>query len=136
MENNNNEYFIPEIEDMSIGCEFEMDDTWGGWRKLTLTKELLANPMVGLGSGNERSPWYHKIRVPYLTKKQIEAEGWISQSETGFFTKDKYELYYNQQWNNDKEFSLQILDQPNFLYQGECKDINTFRKLIKLLSIE
>jgi hypothetical protein len=126
---NKEEYFIPEIEDIYVGYECELQDekNWNHfkfYRKYDFEIDL------------ERRIFNQTIRVLYLTKKQIEAEGWISQSETGFFTKDKYELYYNQQWNNDKEFSLQILDQPNFLYQGECKDINTFRKLIKLLSIE
>ena len=63
-----NKYFTPDIEEMFVGCEFEMHDTWGNWKKLILTEELLKNPLIGLGSGNERVPWYWKIRVPYLTK--------------------------------------------------------------------
>lgn len=131
-----NKYFTPDIEDMSVGCEFEMDDTWGGWKKLTLTKELLANPMVGLGSGNERSPWYHKIRVPYLTKEQIEAEGWKESDVSGFFDKidDVRDRWYinwipEQKWLNIGDNECEVD------YAGPCKDINTFRKIIKLLKI-
>jgi hypothetical protein len=149
-------YFTPDIEDMSVGCEFEMDDTWGGWKKLTLTKELLANSLVGLGSGNERSPWYHNIRVPYLTKEQIEAEEWkyyqtipdsifsksyveyykdvelfkvvISISETSHYLTIEKVFQNVQVGNGLQEFR-------NTIYNGECKDINTFRKICKLLRI-
>jgi hypothetical protein len=130
-----NKYFTPDIEDISVGCEFEMDDTWGGWKKLTLTKDLLAHPMIGLGSGNERSPWYHKIRVPYLTKEQIEAEGW--KPEKSYFRKNNLYLFFE---NNELEiefgepFTWDASD-SDVRYKGECKDINTFRKIIKLLKI-
>ena len=149
-----NKYFTPDIEDMSVGCEFEMDDTWGGWKKLTLTKELLANSLVGLGSGNERSPWYHKIRVPYLTKEQIEAEGWEYVKNTNtvdvdichIFNKNNYMLGWFPLINKiavlvrdpSKAFDEKgILIEYNNTerYTGSCKDINTFKKIIKLLEI-
>ena len=28
-----NKYFIPDIEEMFVGCEFEMHDIWGDWKK-------------------------------------------------------------------------------------------------------
>ena len=150
-----NKYFTPDIEDISVGCEFEMDDTWGGWKKLTLTKDLLAHPMIGLGSGNERSPWYHKIRVPYLTKEQIEGEGFVYRGKisTGTipgepFTKIELEFIKNNILIRFDIISNKVMidkadsteENVNFynvktLYHGECKDINTFRKIIKLLNI-
>lgn len=143
----NDKYFTPDIEDMSVGCEFEMDDTWGGWKKLTLTKELLVNPMVGLGSGNERSPWYHRIRVPYLTKEQIEAEGWeeeqmyrngtfvmiLGELNKGYeltFTEGNSRIVITKVWTL---FDDQV--KRDNIFKGNCKDINTFRKIIKLLEI-
>ena len=132
----NDKYFTPDIEDMSVGCEFEMDDTWGGWKKLTLTKELLVNPMVGLGSGNERSPWYHRIRVPYLTKEQIEAEGWKLDSspdsnEMHFIKKIKKSRHYLEFYPNTTEVIINKINTESLPFK--CKDINTFRKIIKLL---
>ena len=145
-----NKYFTPDIEEMFVGCEFEMHDTWGNWKKLILTEELLKNPLIGLGSGNERVPWYWKIRVPYLTKEQIEAEGWeliqiypkgacIFQKGTKEegceltcdFTEHRVhftELYF---YGLDDEYTRTKLTWRSL----ECKDINTFRKICKLLKI-
>ena len=145
-----NKYFTPDIEEMFVGCEFEMHDTWGDWKKLILTENLLKYPMVGLGSGNERAPWYWKFRVPYLTKEQIEAEGWeliqiypkgacIFQKGTKEegceltcdFTEHRVhftELYF---CGLDDEYTRTKLTWRSL----ECKDINTFRKICKLLKI-
>lgn len=145
-----NKYFTPDIEEMFVGCEFEMHDTWGDWKKLILTEDLLKNPMVSLGSGNERAPWYWKFRVPYLTKEQIEAEGWeliqiypkgacIFQKGTKEegceltcdFTEHRVhftELYF---CGLDDEYTRTKLTWRSL----ECKDINTFRKICKLLKI-
>ena len=145
-----NKYFTPDIEEMFVGCEFEMHDTWGDWKKLILTENLLKNPMVGLGSGNERAPWYWKFRVPYLTKEQIEAEGWeliqiypkgacIFQKGTKEegceltcdFTEHRVhftELYF---YNLNNKYIKTKLTWRSL----ECKDINTFRKICKLLEI-
>ena len=146
-----NKYFTPDIEEMFVGCEFEMHDTWGDWKKLILTENLLKYPMVGLGSGNERAPWYWKFRVPYLTKEQIEAEGWeliqiypkgacIFQKGTKEegceltcdFTEHRVhftELYF---CGLDDEYTRTKLTWRSL----ECKDINTFRKICKLLKIQ
>ena len=141
-----NKYFTPDIEEMFVGCEFEMHDTWGSWKKLILTEELLKNPMVSLGSGNERAPWYWKFRVPYLTKEQIEAEGWkeniLNNNEQALllFSKNGYELRIYKDYIC--RFSNLIVGagiMPNWdkvLFEGKCKDINTFRKICKLLEIQ
>ena len=145
-----NKYFTPDIEEMFVGCEVEMHDTWGGWKKLILTEDLLKYPMVGLGSGNERAHWYWKFRVPYLTKEQIEAEGWeliqiypkgacIFQKgtkEEGYeltcdFTEHRVHFTKLYFYGLDDEYTRTKLTWRSL----ECKDINTFRKICKLLEI-
>ena len=142
-----NEYFTPELEEMHVGCEFEMHDTWGGWKKLVLTEGLLKQPMVGLGSGNERSPWYWKFRVPYLTREQIEGEGWkyefvypdgscimiLGEKNKGYelvLPTDSYHLVITRVWTL---FDDQV--RRDNIFKGECRDINTFRVICKLLKI-
>ena len=130
-----NKYFTPDIEEMFVGCEFEMHDTWGNWKNLILTEELLKNPLIGLGSGNERVPWYWKIRVPYLTKEQIEAEGWTK--EKSYFIKNNIYLFFEDKFlviDSGNPFSWEAID-SEILFKGKCKDINTFRKICKLLEI-
>ena len=140
-----NKYFTPDISEMYVGCEFEMNDTWGGWKKLILTEDLLKNPMVGLGSGNERAPWYWKFRIPYLTKEQIESKGWkertLNSNEKALllFSKNGYDLrIYKNYICRFSELIVGAGIMPNWdkvLFEGKCKDINTFRKICKLLEI-
>ena len=130
-----NKYFTPDIEEIFVGCEFEMHDTWGNWKKLILTEEFLKNPLTGLGSGSERVPWYWKIRVPYLTKEQIEAEGWTK--EKSYFIKNNIYLFFEDKFlviDSGNPFSWEAID-SEILFKGKCKDINTFRKICKLLEI-
>lgn len=140
-------YFVPDISEMHVGCEFEMNDTWGGWIKLTLTEELLKSPLVGLGSGNERAPWYHNFRVPYLTIEQIEAEGWKEEfvyPEGSVImmlgSKSKgYEFLYPKLGRQTVVTRLwEFLEgeyKRDVIFKGQCKSINEFRKICKLLGI-
>jgi hypothetical protein len=83
------------------------------------------------------------VRVPYLTKEQIEAEGWTfggyQCNEDKIYDKNLYMLNYNEK---TKQAILLIRDpasvpdyylEPSF--RGECKDINTLRTICKLLGI-
>lgn len=154
-----NKYFVPDISEMHVSCEFEMHDTWGGWKKLVLTEELLKYPMVGLGSGNERAPWYWNFRVPYLTKEQIISEGWsefITEYRGDIKKENMNYVFFKEESNymlgwffNTNIISLLVKDPAKALdingniieyhntpkYTGECKDINTFRLICKLLKI-
>lgn len=129
MENN---YYTPQIEDIRIGyeCQSTIDNkNWYDFkfRKFdfgTLSIELLNNI----------------YRTPYLTKEQIEAEGWINQNDRGMsenggaeFKKGKYQLRY---WSYHPrlriEGDLDILLETNIM---KTFSINEFRYIIKLLGI-
>ena len=132
-----NKYFTPDIEDIHIGYECEL---------LMNTNVSILNPT---SNAPEFKPFifeknkiellielYDSIRVPYLTKEQIEAEGWKFDYNLGDFD------YYIKTVNNT-EYELEFCYKERIniniwkrtLYHGECKDINTFRKIIKLLEI-
>ena len=122
-----NKYFTPDIEDIRVGyeCEtmpsmmHEQDDTL--WRKcLSLTAHDI----------KEIEDQWLDIRVPYLTQEQLEAEGWKPRENNlswkPYLDKGPYSLLYHKR--------LEITG-PNISYLGECKDINTFRYICKLLGI-
>lgn len=143
-------YFTPSIEDIRVGYECEIatpaDVNWESyiWDYVTLSKHNF----------NHESPLFAltaKLRVPYLTKEQIEAEGWrqgnsriLFSGSNGYwdytFTKDNYILYYD---TGNKILSIIVrdpsLEGSNFIkmpvFRGECKDINTFKFICKLLKI-
>jgi hypothetical protein len=163
-----NKYFIPEISDFYNGYEYERNDG-GEWYSVTcdlydardiktlLNKKVLdtfpegKNPLDSdTYSAHYRATSIDRIRVPHLTKEQIEAEGWeliqIYPKGACIFqkgTKEKgCELTYDFTehrvhftklyfYGLDDEYTRTKLTWSSL----ECKDINTFRKIIKLLGI-
>lgn len=149
-----NKYFTPDIEDIRVGYECETHQTkydrdnpensYDRWIPISLSDENVrylfnynASKIGGLG-----------LRTSYLTKEQIEAEGWewVDYSKANV---DYKEAYFKHTSNPKKallELRLNYLDEPNMLwiynraglstlYWGECKDVNTLRYICKLLKI-
>jgi hypothetical protein len=132
-----NSYFTPNIEDMRVGYECEANP------KFYSEQEDVWSPIIMKGIGQEVIH-YHSLgvyRTPYLTKEQIEAEGWKIKTDNNNgvidFEKTNYLLL---SWN----YTLKIIEIndgktttrfDNQLYRGQCKDINTFRYICKLLGI-
>lgn len=144
-------YFQPDITDLRVGYECEVKwHTYGdgiNWRSYIVK----AGDSI-LTTDN--------VRVPYLTKEQIEAEGWkpledkspftgkpfkwrkvIGEKETGIFNQDHiYTLEYYGQGTNNLKIHLQWESSLNrfngYIFCGTCKDINTFRYICKLLNIK
>lgn len=173
-----NQYFTPSIEDIRVGYECEIyeqattklikDIKWH------LVKVVAGNPEYGEGAAFLKIPAYikkEKIRVPYLTKEQIEAEGWIMKetvkSDNSYefcsynvFVKPtklkedcmdcfeySYRLFcedltpFGQSYYQDIIIEKRTtggfigVDKTQTSYSGQCKDINTFRYICKLLNI-
>ncbi len=132
-----NKYFTPDIEDFYIGYEYERFVPRANateeecWEKLVMSVNYLSLDDI------DNEIMEKEIRVPYLTKEQIEAEGWKFDYNLGDFD------YYIKTVNDKEEYELEFCYKERIniniwkrtLYHGECKDINTFRKIIKLLGI-
>jgi len=81
----------------------------------------------------------------YITKEQIEAEGWkectLNDNEKALllFSKNGYDLRtYEDYIYRFSELMVGAGMMPcwdKVLFEGKCKDINTFREIIKLLGI-
>ena len=134
------EYFTPDITDIRVGYEAEVAYNLGAiWKPIILDRESLYEYL-------DEDIFRNEIRVPYLTKKQIEAEGWKfvesnkainiltfkiiindhSWYELDYFTDSKTLLITKYYIHGDEDLGL---------YNGECKEINTFRYILKLLGI-
>lgn len=139
-----NEYFVPDITDLRVGyvCEVNrlaIDDKQPDvWVYTTIKK-------VHQIEAAEKALNLKYLRVPYLTKEQIEAEGWrwIGQGYDGAITygygKNNHQITI---WPNppvhyqNAVVAIQITDNDgNIEYDGECKSINEFRFICKLLKI-
>ena len=148
-----NKYFTPDIEDLCIGYECEYNFARAYTDEFDFVKIGYKDVTPGKGGyTDELTHMIHliddgaaAIRVPYLTKEQIENEGWkeniLNNNEKALllFSKNGYELRIYKDYIC--RFSNLIVGagiMPNWdkvLFEGKCKDINTFRKICKLLEI-
>lgn len=148
----NDKYFVPKIEDFKVGFEYEFQGIPEGWHKMVFSVENSLKTMAY----NIKEGY---IRVAYLTKKQIETEGWKFDSSSkenkvpskkedeyisfirkkkddapkGIFTSNELIYFINTHKlviNNGEDS-----DDYYCYFDGECKDINTFRYIYKLLNI-
>lgn len=125
-------YFTPSIEDIRVGyeCEYMIGSQFTPFR--------FSTPYTALGSFSNMQAAIETghVRVPYLTKEQIEREGWV------FVWAHPGELQFRRRNNtiafNFVDYSLlvQVGNENIFSYKGPCKDINTFRYICKLLNIK
>lgn len=136
-------YYTPDIEEFHVGFEFEMDDTWGGWKKLILTEKLLKSPSVGLGSGNERAPYYWKTRVKYLDEKDIESFGFDCVSNRGMA--ENYGGLFVVASNVFKQMDIELrcwytnhrvnISHNRTIFDGTIKNKSELKKLLTQLNI-
>lgn len=131
-------YYKPEISEFHVGFEFEMADTWGGWRKMVLTEELLKNPLVSIGSGNERIPYYVNTRVKYLDKRDIESLGFTEISDGWYhqfpnLNEKGYQILYKI--GETFNLSFGVHEHSNHLFSGKIKNISELKVLLKQLNI-
>lgn len=136
-------YFTPSIEDIRTGYEFQRLPKWAKGKG---DEHIFWEDWVwsfGDVNGWETSIEEGRIRVPYLTKEQIEKEGWINDGKNydgGSFDRKtpeytsriEYDYITRQMIIYYTDESREYLD---VRFEGECKDINTFRYICKLLKI-
>ncbi len=148
-------YFVPDIEDIRVGYECEIKPTGSeefDWMPYVINGDNAFRHYETKGRGAT------SIRVPYLTKEQIEAEGWKPVNTGGLengcmngrcaFTKGNYFLIIPSQPNTKLGNRIEIVmvdvlkDDYNEwtsngrMYLGECRCINDFRLIMKLLCIK
>jgi hypothetical protein len=133
-----NKYFTPDIEDIHIGYELEVNYNF----KLNdIFHKKIIDSFEELSDIHSRMPGDCVIRVPYLTKEQIEAEGWERYHMDGTYIKDNHILNFdfatglNRLNIHKKPETGKNVTSHDMLFNSKCKCINDFRKIIKLLGI-
>ena len=163
-----NQYFTPSIEDIRVGYECEyLDKRYIREDSDTIYKEHWITPKINWSNITLYSGEILKglVRVPYLTKRQIETEGWeyiggklLSSAVQEFkkhsgtydkeddMTGSEYQLFYS---TGSKNLSISRYTinfgkadkpypgtgDPGCIFFGECKSINEFKTLMKWLKI-
>lgn len=160
MAENNLKYYTPEIEDFYIGYEFEFAGLDNYWNKLPFTKHKILKSKeeyFGLFTFEWLDSIYKEtdnlkvkdyLRVSYLTKEDIESEGW--KFKQSFNSRHSYEKGNFLMAFDEKEFTLEFfpidpckLLQDTYIRNPElfrffcrAKSVNELRIIEKLLEIE
>ena len=132
-----NKYFTPDITDIYVGYELEWKSQIRkqDWKITVCDTDLISIIYDEYEHADIEEPFNQQFRVPYLTKEQIEAEGWTK--EKSYFIKNNIYLFFEDKFlviDSGNPFSWEAID-SEILFKGKCKDINTFRKICKLLEI-
>jgi len=148
-------YFTPKLEDFIYGYEYEqnflryipkeqlikmdypqpvadwvLEDNW-------VKETFLSDGSPTLASNLERG----LIRVPYLTKEDIIAEGWrcIHWREYLWEKENRIIHFFNGQKEDEDDTTylsiFKIHNSDKILFEGECKDKSAFRYICRLLNI-
>ena len=134
-----NKYYTPNIEDIRVGYETTIryiDSETDEFKTFIITK----NNIGGLRFLDNMNGF----RTPYLTKEQIEGEGWIyndrSKSSPTFFKGNMNTGYYQLRLFDNtieiKDYGMSNPDRVSSLYFGKCPSINELRYICKLLKIK
>lgn len=128
------QYYTPEIEDIRVGyeCEFtpSSESKDGGknwiihWKSVVVDSKNIQY-LFGANAFNQ-------VRVPYLTKEQIEAEGWERYKKNIGGLEYSIVFYKNT-------IEIYEMDETGYRvckYNGNCPSINEFRTICKLLNIK
>ena len=149
----NIQYYTPEIEDFCVGYECEVNWSKGYSKDFVPIKLKICNE---LENGRKEcycsnvdeiliayDDGYAEFRTPYLTREQIEAEGWYFDERANKF---KHPIDIDLELNYDFNDHYLWITFPGYLtecdihyrankYVGNCPSINEFRKICKLLEI-
>lgn len=122
-------YFQPKIEDLRIGYECEIRAPKYEGKRFVVDEHQMQYAAFAINGGF--------LFTPYLTKEQIEAEGWIGSrhNEHWNWTYKKGDIFFEHLENNN---FIRVFDSnhSDCIFSGQCKDINTFKYICKLLNIE
>lgn len=156
-----NKYFTPAIEDITIGYECEIKYPSSGW-----TKFIVKDTWFGRDGEGDFPEIFsciesriHDIRVPFLTKEQIEQfnfflkyksiDSWFQINDDkrfntdiqNFFGYKTYNVFLNYGFH---DYRLKIKadfsgggdwDKSEVLYDGECKCINELKRILKQVHV-
>ena len=152
-----NKYYTPAIEDLRVGYECEC--LWvrpepKTWDKIEVTETDTEEYLKLSVQEVIRRVKTGEIRTPYLTKEQIEAEGWVFKTtnriRSWYEKPDLFidaphspshqilaaELIHDSEYNTIQiRVQLRSDFEYHTFYEGNCPSINEFRTITKLLGI-
>ena len=136
-----NKHFTPDISDIRVGYEYAIFDVNGVYSFTTTVKnphKLLQLVDWMQTNKGEYVEHYIKnsVKVPYLTREQIESEKWKCIDEiNSHYEKDGYiMIFYLTSHRIQVVKPMTSYGRP-VIYEGNCPSVNELRYITKLLGI-
>lgn len=139
-----NKYYTPDISDLHIGYEGEylamITPQTRVWKPFKIEDSFSFNEIWDIFNEGKQT----NIKVKYLSKEDIESEGWKDLENhpklvEQHYSQGKHRLVLNQITRGIEVYTINFVDTelspPIQIYKGECKSINELKKLMKSLSI-
>lgn len=145
---NNQDYYTPSIEDFRMDYEGEQK-VQGEWVPFIIDRVNKLNSILSIYK--EVYMDGKAIRTPYLTKEQIEKEGWVEDIDHPIFSgslsikNDKATYWLRMidktniriiRYTKPDHNNIWKMQQRSTIYDGDCPSINEFRQITKLLNIK
>ena len=133
----NNKYYIPQLEEFFVGFKFE--EYWndkpqiqpkGYWKQRIFNRpETISSLNFRINRGD--------FRVKYLDSSDIESEGFeYSRGQSNDNLNKHYKCKSKNLWYNAETNQMLIENSHGIMFRGTIKNINEFRKIIKMLNIK
>ncbi len=143
----NNKYYIPDIEDLHVGYICEVQQLRDGDPE---NREFIPTKLNELSEMDlfDLSEYFSRCRTKYLDKEDIESLGWSYRGKISNANIKDYEsiIEYNMSTINHEYklyyTSINIIisrwghnSTTSSIYQGECKSINELKKIMQWIKI-
>lgn len=138
-----NKYYTPDIEDLRVSYICQNRLTGKGWLDLEILRKdalFISSFVKDLEIGN--------LRTKYLSKEDIESEGWVKITSAlnkypNAWEKENHFLLFYPTKDNQIEIVMKDVTKDDYLentsngrgFAGKCKSINELKIIQKLLNI-
>ncbi len=134
-----NKYYTPEIEEFHLGFKYEVfdpinnkwetqtiDDFYGGYDGETTLSEIEYSLREDTAQKDKRV----LVRVQYLSKEDIEAEGFVKDSGDYDFIKGEFQIeLFGGKVNISREYGASVL------FFGTIKNRSELKKILKMIEV-
>lgn len=134
-------YYYPDVEEITVGFEYQSCCALSYDNSFS-EKEIVEYKIPG-GYKDDISELiammddgYGEVRVPLLTKEQIEKEGW--KFDNPYSACDEVAYFNGYRLVLWSDYTIRILNdnQTKICYDGPCPTINHLRQIMRLLNVK
>tara|TARA_R110000868_G_scaffold304170_4_gene564688 strand:+ start:26 stop:439 length:414 start_codon:yes stop_codon:yes gene_type:complete len=132
------QYYTPTIEEFHVGFEYEDKDIQSLNKQLNygikFTKRIFDNS-CNL-KGFEQSLSRGEVKVPYLSKEDIEECGFEYEFESSYIKEDYRVIYSEETIENLEDLEVVIQEFGECILRGNIRNKSEFKQVLRMLNIK